>query len=196
MEPIFGFMLFFAACLIVSIIASKRGRSGLLFFLLCSAAGFGLVVLVSNAGGTGLAAGFTAFLSPLAGFVIALSAKSSAQLAVEHGVHGDFKKCPYCAEPVRLEAIKCKHCGSALVSVEDSQPVNTQQSETDLPELEQMQKYGITKDRGQYVFQTYRYDRLSDAVAPAGHRACAGWRTWRWRSPRSHPRCATGLRAV
>jgi hypothetical protein len=28
----------------------------------------------------------------------------------------------------------------------------------------QMQRYGITFDKGQYVFQTYRYDRLEDAM--------------------------------
>jgi DNA-directed RNA polymerase subunit RPC12/RpoP len=26
----------------------------------------------------------------------------------------EFKKCPFCSEEVRLEAIKCKHCGSSL----------------------------------------------------------------------------------
>lgn len=25
-----------------------------------------------------------------------------------------YKKCKYCAEPVRIEAIKCKHCGSDI----------------------------------------------------------------------------------
>lgn len=27
---------------------------------------------------------------------------------------GQLKKCPFCAENVRREAVKCKHCGSAL----------------------------------------------------------------------------------
>lgn len=125
MEPVFGFMLFFAACLIVAVVARKRGRSGLLFFLLCAAVGFGLVVIISGAGGSGMAAGFGAFLAPLSGLVLALASKSSEQLAVTHGSHGEYKKCPYCAESVRREAIKCKHCGSSL-SAGSGEPLQQQ----------------------------------------------------------------------
>jgi len=28
--------------------------------------------------------------------------------------HREIKRCPYCAEDVFIQAIKCKHCGSAL----------------------------------------------------------------------------------
>lgn len=114
MPPIFGFLLYFTASLIVSIIAAKRGRSGWLVFLFCLAAGFGLVVLTSSAGGGGGAAGLLAFLAPGAALIWALSAKTSEQLALVQGEHGEFKKCPFCAESVRKEAVKCKHCGSSL----------------------------------------------------------------------------------
>ena len=32
-----------------------------------------------------------------------------------------MKKCPFCAEEIQNEALKCKHCGSVLSSVEVNQ---------------------------------------------------------------------------
>lgn len=173
MQPIFGFILFFIACLIVAVVASKRGRSGILFFLGCGAAGFLLAVLIGNGGGTGLGAGFGAFVAPALGLMIALSSKNSAQIAVEHGAHGDYKKCPFCAEPVRREAIKCKHCGSTLDAATAS--ATTPQAPADeLSESEAMSTYGITLVNGMFVYEGYRYDKLEDALNYAKRQPAGG----------------------
>lgn len=116
MEPVFGFLLFGIASLIASIVASKRGRSGVLVFVFCVIAGFILVVVTNNAGGGAIGAAFAAFVAPIAALIWATSTRNSEQLAVATGEHGEFKKCPFCAESVRKEAVKCKHCGSTLNS--------------------------------------------------------------------------------
>ena len=114
MQPIFGFILFFVVASLVSVVAKKRGLSFWKYFLACIVAAPAMAVLVSSAGGGGNAAGFGAFLVPIALLFVILSSRNSQQIAVEEGQHGDYKKCPFCAESIRLEAVKCKHCGSSL----------------------------------------------------------------------------------
>jgi hypothetical protein len=76
MKPVFGFALYLAACIIVAIVAAKRGRSAVGFFLGCLVVGPAIVIIVSQAGGTGFAAGAGAFIAPIAGLVVALSAQT------------------------------------------------------------------------------------------------------------------------
>jgi uncharacterized membrane protein YhdT len=54
-------------------------------------------------------------LSPIiAGLLVLISKDISEQEALRDGL---LKKCLYCAEPVKKEATKCKHCGADLHSV-------------------------------------------------------------------------------
>ncbi len=61
--------------------------------------------------------------SPLIGFiVVALLENQVNDRLLEYG---DLKKCPSCAELVKSEALKCKHCGTELnFNNEDLQKIN------------------------------------------------------------------------
>lgn len=116
-----GFSLFFVLALIASIVASRRAKRGIVTFIACCLLGFAAVPLTVSVGGSGMAAAMAAFAVPLLALMWACVAQSSQEIAVENGAHGDYKKCPFCAESVRKEAIKCKHCGSGLADSANAQ---------------------------------------------------------------------------
>ena len=105
---------FFGLTVLATAVASRRAKWGIVTFIACCVLGFAAVPLTVSVGGSGVAAAMAAFAVPLLALMWACVAQSSQEIAVENGAHGDYKKCPFCAESVRKEAIKCKHCGSNL----------------------------------------------------------------------------------
>ncbi|CAJ6396933.1 phage-like membrane protein [Burkholderia pseudomallei] len=123
MEPLTGFILYAAFALFVAAIAKKKGLRGLVYFLAIIVLGPAVVVgasVVTQGTTSGALAATLAFLVPVVVLVVVLLAKNGQQIAVETGQFGGYRKCPFCAESVRMEAIKCKHCGSQLKPTEPS----------------------------------------------------------------------------
>lgn len=88
------------ASIVVGVIAKSRGRVGFAWFVLALVITpllAGILVLALKPDGSHLAAAV-----PAGGLAETVTDKT----------HG---RCPDCRELVRLDARKCKHCGSALV---------------------------------------------------------------------------------
>lgn len=77
--------------ILVGVFAERRGRFGFGYFMLAMV------------------------LSPLIGFlIVVLLGEDRAEVEYRQLASGAMRRCPDCAELVRKEARKCRHCGADL----------------------------------------------------------------------------------
>ncbi|QDQ87725.1 zinc ribbon domain-containing protein [Alcaligenaceae bacterium SJ-26] len=119
MEPIWKFIIALVLALLAAVIATKRGRAGWVFFL-CAAVGAPVAAIVmsvlSRGGNTPMTIGFLGV--PIIVLIASMIVRTGDQMAADQGSFRGKRKCPHCAESIRAEAKKCKHCGGEVEPVQ------------------------------------------------------------------------------
>lgn len=109
-----------------------------------------------------------AALSVVGAILTVFGGRSSREgvVAESSNLSANTRKCPFCAETIKAEAVVCRFCSRDIAPVQA-----IADSLTTLSHDELMAKYGISNDGVHYHFQGFRYDKLEDAVAYAQQRA-------------------------
>ncbi len=86
-----------------------------IFWVICGALS---AIIASNKGNSGCAWFFIGFLLGPFGLIFSFAAKPKQDVIEQKAVEtGGMKKCPYCAELIKAEAIKCRYCAENLKDV-------------------------------------------------------------------------------
>jgi hypothetical protein len=90
-------------------------------------------------------------------------ARKSVQPIESAVENSSVRTCPYCDETIKAAATICRFYQKGLPSI--AVPVTPQVAMPDNEKL--IDEFGITFDGERYCYETYRYDKLADAVTYA-----------------------------
>ncbi|WP_318386400.1 zinc ribbon domain-containing protein [Enterobacter sp.] len=109
------------------------------FFLVAIVLGIIPALIAQSKGRSFIGWWIYGFLLFIVALVHSLIIKKDSKTFEKEMIDDGMRKCPFCAEMVRNEAIKCKHCGS---DISNSESVNLKKTDEDYLE-EARKKAGL-----------------------------------------------------
>lgn len=121
------------------------------FFLVAAVLGIIPALIAQSKGRSFIAWWLYGFLLFIIALVHSLVIKKDAKVAEQEMIADGMRKCPFCAEMVRKEAVKCKHCGSDLTPSNEVPKVVVPVKETMNPKFWDAGFYIINDANESYV---------------------------------------------